>query len=232
MFNLSNLVTTGVLGIAITLFGLATVASATTINVDFNVSGGTAGTYVGTGAYSLDTGTHWNAYTLGTGTSGSLMASDGTTSTSVTFGLTGWTVADDVSSSITTNCAPALLNDYAGANGTFTIGHLLANEEYQLYLYSTNGGWGGIATTFTVGTSTATATPDGSNPSGFIPGNNYVTLTGTSDASGTLTGTFAQSNWGAFNGIQIVGVIPEPGTLVLLVMGLFGLLCYAWRKRK
>jgi hypothetical protein len=27
-------------------------------------------------------------------------------------------------------------------------------------------------------------------------------------------------------------IVPEPGTLILLVTGLLGLLCYAWRKRK
>jgi hypothetical protein len=35
-----------------------------------------------------------------------------------------------------------------------------------------------------------------------------------------------------FAGIQAVHPIPEPSTIVLLGTGLFGLLAYAWRKRK
>jgi hypothetical protein len=31
---------------------------------------------------------------------------------------------------------------------------------------------------------------------------------------------------------QSASIVPEPGTLILLVTGLLGLLCYAWRKRK
>jgi hypothetical protein len=41
----------------------------------------------------------------------------------------------------------------------------------------------------------------------------------------------ASSGWGVVFAAQIVSV-PEPGTLTLLVAGLLGLLCYAWRKRK
>jgi hypothetical protein len=29
-----------------------------------------------------------------------------------------------------------------------------------------------------------------------------------------------------------LSIVPEPGTLILLVTGLLGLLCYAWRQRK
>ena len=35
---------------------------------------------------------------------------------------------------------------------------------------------------------------------------------------------------GGTNYVQVV--VPEPSTLALLVSGLIGLLCYAWRKRK
>ncbi len=39
------------------------------------------------------------------------------------------------------------------------------------------------------------------------------------------------SHYAYINGVQIVGV-PEPSTIILLVSGVFGLLAYAWRKRK
>jgi hypothetical protein len=41
--------------------------------------------------------------------------------------------------------------------------------------------------------------------------------------SGTIDGDFLVDN---------VAVIPEPGSIVLLVTGLIGLVCYAWRRQK
>ena len=37
---------------------------------------------------------------------------------------------------------------------------------------------------------------------------------------------------GTIDNFEIVGTVPEPGTIVLLITGLIGLLAYAWRKRK
>lgn len=59
------------------------------------------------------------------------------------------------------------------------------------------------------------------------------------DATSTGTAFVQYGSWGggyqssaAFDNFTITGVVPEPGTLVLVATGLLGLLCYAWRKRK
>lgn len=234
MCKFQNLVTTVVLGISImvALFGLTTRVSAATINVDFNKAGGTAGTYVGLGAYTGDTGTYWNALTVSGSvpvTTGKLTASDGVTTTPVTFTL-GAADPDDTSPGSPCPLATALMSDYAASSGSFSfaINGLIPGESYQLYLYSQNT-WGGCNTQFTVGTATANAA-NGSHLTSFTPGENYATLSSlTADNAGTLSGSVANIEGAAiFNGVQIVGPVPEPGMLALL--GLSGL-CLLRRRR-
>lgn len=53
--------------------------------------------------------------------------------------------------------------------------------------------------------------------------------------SGDMGGLFLQAKPGCTLSMDYVGVgsvVPEPGTLILLSLGLIGLLAYAWRKRK
>ncbi len=44
--------------------------------------------------------------------------------------------------------------------------------------------------------------------------------------------TYAGTGTMVVDYVRLGGVVPEPGTLVLLATGLAGLLCYAWRKRR
>ena len=37
---------------------------------------------------------------------------------------------------------------------------------------------------------------------------------------------------GLMDNFEIQGTVPEPGSIVLLIIGLIGMLAYAWRKRK
>ena len=64
-----------------------------------------------------------------------------------------------------------------------------------------------------------------------------------SGGSGERTEASGTTAWSAFqlesgsasysnSTVYADGQIPEPSTLVLLTVGLFGLLAYAWRKRK
>ena len=97
-----------------------------------------------------------------------------------------------------------------------------------------------------------------SNPGSLVddPGTGVVTDTlyvgqraGTAGAGWGLNGDFAEllvfnrvltdaerNTVGSYladkYGLTTAYVVPEPNTLVLLVVGLFGLLAYAWRKRK
>ena len=43
---------------------------------------------------------------------------------------------------------------------------------------------------------------------------------------------FTESEFDGQGGVASIDAIPEPSAIVLLAMGLFGLLAYAWRKRK
>ncbi len=69
--------------------------------------------------------------------------------------------------------------------------------------------------------------PDGSGTTS--DGTTWVYTTGLLGAEGAVVNGHTALILDGFNGVQI---IPEPGTLALLVTGLIGLLCYAWRKRK
>jgi hypothetical protein len=40
------------------------------------------------------------------------------------------------------------------------------------------------------------------------------------------------TNWGDLDNISVIATTPEPSTVTLVAIGLIGLLCYAWRKRK
>ena len=43
---------------------------------------------------------------------------------------------------------------------------------------------------------------------------------------------YGTDSHGSYQAFEILNVVPEPGTLTLLLAGLVGLLAYAWRKRK
>jgi hypothetical protein len=95
----------------------------------------------------------------------------------------------------------------------------------------------GTATFYVDGNAVSSwAGPDNAGLSAVTPGA-FLGLGVGSDGVGGMTGgidearifTFAP---GAFHVSDLGLATPEPGTLVLLTTGLFGLLAYAWRKRK
>ena len=95
---------------------------------------------------------------------------------------------------------------------TFTISRLKANTQYTLYLYSAYGNSDGKAV-FAVGG--VTKSPDGSWFDGYGV-KDVARFDVTSDSTGRITGTFrladgvsAGQGGGAFNGLTIVGSLPE-----------------------
>lgn len=88
----------------------------------------------------------------------------------------------------------------------FTISKLKAKEPYTLYLYSANGSTSGNAA-FTVGG--ATKGVEGLWLLGATP--MLTRFDVVSDANGEITGTFAAAdgNGGVFNGLTLVGDLPD-----------------------
>jgi len=205
---------------------LAWTASAdTTINVDFNRTTTSSGTYSGVAA-APDTGTVWNGVAIGSGplvstfVSGALSTSTGAAS-GVTVSLGNFQTYDG--SERPAALATALMTDFAfqqtlgpnGPNSTFSINNLDPALNYDVYLYSQNAGYASTATIFTINGISKTAT-NGGNTGSFSQDVNYVVFLGlTPDASGTISGAFndfAAANNAAFNGLQLVqrGVAPPP----------------------
>ena len=68
-------------------------------------------------------------------------------------------------------------------------------------------------------------------------GDNYVKFSGLTSAqvaSGFKVSTLGMaSGYGYLSGVQIVETsVPEPSSIAVLLTGLFGLLAYAWTKRR
>jgi hypothetical protein len=164
----------------------------------------------------------WNALRPGAAASASVkncVEADGTTPRNVTVTLTrdsGDAIAKETpnGSVFLSHVSSSDVDD----SYTFTVGNLKKNEPYALYLYGVKNSSTGGNATFTVGGVTKALDEvcvyDGS----------AKTLTRfdvTSDANGTITGTFAaaDANGGAFNGLTLVGALPAyvaPGATIIV----------------
>ena len=181
----------------------------------------------------------WNQLTNSHGASSSLVNSSGvTTNTSISWTGDGMYRA---SNGFDTQPAGALMNSYLYSHGdqTITFSNLQGNTNYNLYIY-TQGATDGTGRILTVGGTQINGGTQATSPmnplaSTFISGQNYLTITGKTDASGTLsftynaTGTSGGNEKGFseadINGLQLMqasGSVPEPSTCVL--MGIGGLL--------
>jgi len=221
-------------------FALIGSAQAQVINVDFNASGGTSGTYSGQGAYSDPGHNVWNGLTVATSSSAetwsSLETSTGAgTSIGVTLTPTGGgslTPYDTASDSSPALVAPALLNDFAYEAGTVNIGFsfsgLNAGDTYALYIYSQNGGYDSSYATFTIGSTSNSDINEGqrtgnaSYDTSFVLGNNYVLFTGLTGST-SISGSLASVGNAPISGFQLVdttpAAAPEPSSTALLLLG-------------
>ena len=165
----------------------------------------------------------WNALRPGTAASASVrncVEGDGTTPRNMAVTLTR-----DSGAAIAKGSSPdAQFFSYVSSTGTsdtytFSIGNLMTNKLYTLYLYSVKSSstndFGNAA--FTVGGATKGVEET-------WVGDGLKTLTRfdvTSDANGTITGTFAaaDANGGVFNGFTLVGDLPAyvaTGTVIVV----------------
>ena len=187
-------------------------ATAGVVNVDF--------TGTGSGPFSANTTrsregfsdwTAWNALrpdATASATVEECYEADGTTRRNMTMTLTrnsGAAIAAGTASSGT-----SLLDAFVASSGAddayaFTISKLKKNEPYTLYLYSANGRASGNAA-FTVGGVTK-----GADGIWLLGGRILARFDVVSDAHGEIAGTFAaaDSNGGAFNGLTLVGELPD-----------------------
>ena len=165
----------------------------------------------------------WNALRPGSAASASVRncyEADGTTQRNLAVTLT-----HDSGTAIAKGTGDAVFFSHVSSSGTddtytFTVGNLKANEPYTLYLYSVRS----FSTsdpgnaTFTVGGVTKGV------ENTLIGSDGQKVLTRfdvTSDANGTIAGTFAaaDANGGAFNGLTLVGALPAyvaTGTMVIV----------------
>jgi hypothetical protein len=209
----------------IALFAVAMPAQAQTVNLNFN---SVDAIYTGTGA-APDTGTYWNSVqwarnsgfpSSGYGqTASSLLESDGHTSSSITVSLYDAGGYNPYNSANHAAFADPLLSDeFYGGGSTIAITGLTPGGNYDLYLYSENGGHNSDNTTFTFGTS-LTAVNNATGDLAFTPGVNYVEFALTADGSGDITGSYSGIAPG-IDGLQIEAVAaPEPSTYALVALG-------------
>lgn len=221
------------------------IAGATVINVDLVPDGDTV--YSGTAAAS-DSETFWNtcaSYSWVEATVSDLTASDGTTSTEIDFTITN---VGGMGYGGPAGTYRDLLGDggvvFLWAPGNLTLSDLPSDQTYDLYLYSTaneNAEGGkftiGSEARWTAGGNMTSIVEGGLASNPLVTGSNYVLFSDlTADAENKITIGYESNgvtDYGPFNGLQLVSSpIPEPSTFLLIVTGIFGLLAYAWRKRK
>jgi hypothetical protein len=193
--------------------------AATVVNIEAKVF--FISSYSGQGAYSDPGNNYWNTFTSTAGGT-NLLASDGVTSTTISFSVSG-IPSGQLGFGGTPTFAGSLLADYYYLYGTtpatFAIGGLTPGHSYDVYIYSQPGSSGVTdrAATFTLGSESKNLTALSINS--FEENTNYVVFHVSSIGGTSLNGSFVGSmggNEAELNGMQIVDLgvtpVPEPST--------------------
>lgn len=188
----------------------------------------------------------WNGYVVDSATNGeyspapiALSSSTGGT-TGVTFQTSAVSGDNQAYVNVLGRSVSELINSYVwkASSATFTIAGLPANTPYELYVYGGSpGNWTGYSMSVSIGTDMKTMSSATSfDSTGYSDGVNYAHYASvTSSGAGTIVGTLAPNGGNGFlifNGLQLIGTVPEPSTLAMVASGLLGLLAYVWRKRR
>jgi hypothetical protein len=213
----------------------ATPVAASVLNVAWEGDQATDSHYVGLGAAPDGAShTYWNSFGTAGGHDSSVLSpllySDGSAASGVSIQL------NDVNS-YTPPGTPVLglfrgqINSPDEATTvSIDVKGLDNGQKYNVYLYSARPDAEIDPVTFTVN-GVAQSLPGSANTSTFVQGDNYVLFAAQSPTGGALNVTWTGKWGGPFNALQVTSV-PEPSMLVLAVIGCFGLLAYAWRKRR
>lgn len=222
-----------------TLLPLSPAALAGMINAQFGCTAGTSchgashSSVQMTGAAVVGSaGDQWNLLSgaTGIGVPGSNVAllDTGGSATGVSLSWTGFEVYVPTNGQIgafgSTAFAP-LMNSYLVAKpsspASMTILGLAANSEYALYIVTQGDrNANNRTTTFSVnGGSPFTTAPTNANANTFISGQNYKLFDVFADANGIIQVSMTSTNEGTINGFQLVGAVPEPGTVFLCLGG-------------
>lgn len=211
----------------------SSVVMADTVNVDFNGyrAGDALGTtYVGPFGASTSATAVWNglaANSMDNGdmltVAGSNLLNDAGTATSI--GLSVTPVGGDRAWGSSTLFEDYIFCNAAGnvsQNPTFTISGLGENAKADVYVY-------------TQVNATSIATISFGGVTGVRGGNDAVLyFKDVPVVNGTAIGHMATdlSTVNVVYGMSVVTPVPEPSTLLLMATSVFGMLAYAWRKRK
>ena len=199
------------------------VGAASVVNVDFTGSGtGKLSANAMRGREGYGDWLSWNALRSGAAANAAVSncrEADGVTKRSMAVSLVRESGAAIAKGSAATGTA--FFDSFVLSSGvddayTFTVSGLKANEPYTLYLYSANGNASGNAA-FTVGGVTKGA----DKPWTLGETKMLTRFDVVSDANGAICGSFASTdeNGGAFNGLTLVGDLPdykERGTVVVV----------------
>jgi hypothetical protein len=165
--------------------------------------------------------------------------------TGVGFSLTGTTFTYNILDADNTYGAGAVTRDYwvfsedysgiwgVSSTASWQITGLTPGAKYSLYLYG-SGADNGRPTYQTIDmdgdgllTNNAEVQVGNSVNTGALFSS--VVANGYGKILGSLRASGVESDW---SGFQIAQETPEPGTMVLMLLGIFGLSAYAWKKRK
>lgn len=220
-------------------------AYGTAINWQLAGGSGAAGSqYSGTGAAALvvnggspgvsDSGTVWN-YVTNFGSGGITTTMQATVDSQGNALSNGPTLSVNARQTFDNNSDGILLLNYwhlshtsdSPPRNTFTLSNV-PDGTYDLYLYGVNGAFSSDntrGTTYTIGSTSLTVT--GSTNDSFVNGGNYVVFAGLAVTGGTITGTYIANGLGThpsnsegqLNAVQLLTVVPEPASWMLLLIG-------------